>query len=242
MRVPRGQKVEILQTETQESIFGRSLYPVELYIEEDVTLNISSSFQDLVGKLSGAKAKVGAIVSSSFNPARSYGASGQFSFQSFQIWESTEPIEMSFNCRLDMKMSGKTDVLEPTRKILSYAIPGEAESTGGLIPPGPSPANAVNRLIGKLKGSNDNAIVTAVTDFYEDKLSGAFNEGDGNLMIKISEYLDLSPIIITKVVPIFSNKVDEEGYPISVQLQIDIRTADIPTKLMTNEAGKISMR
>jgi hypothetical protein len=143
------------------------------------------------------------------------------------VWERTEPIEMKFVCRLEMESSGLRDVVEPTKKLLLYTLPSE-DSIGGLVAPGPSVVNAIRNIAQNLEG--DAGYVEKINNFVNPLLENILSDGDGNLTLVVGDYLSLSPVIITQVIPTFSNSVDDEGYPIWVNLDISIRTANVPTK------------
>lgn len=219
MFIPRGQKLEI----TVDGSPIKELGGAPLILDEDITLNISSNFEDLI---SGGGGTLASTLSSFIKPLREQGLSGQFKQQGFQVWKGTEPIDLSFNCNLHMKTSAKKDVFDPVMALAKFAVPGVAENKVGLIPPGPTIANAIKNLANGFDVS-----IEAAEDIIGDNVS----RGDGTISVSVANYLELSPVIITKAVPIFSSYTDEDGYPIWAKLQIDVRTTDIANKGMLNQ-------
>jgi len=208
--IPKGQTVVI-------SVNGTTM-PEEFYISEDVTLNVSSTFDNLI---SGGGGNVFAsALSSAFSAGSSLGLSGQFAQQSFQVWKSTNPMELSFNLEVNMKTSGKIDVFDPIIKVMKLCVPSKGDI--GLIPPGPSVITALKDLADELKSDDSSS---AIQDFTE---SDQFSAGT-EISISVGSYLNLSKVIVTKAVPIFSHSLDSEGYPIWGKLQVDIRTANVVT-------------
>ena len=145
-------------------------------------------------------------------------------------------MELSFNCQLNMRSSGKTDVFDPAINLMKYAVPSE-DTTLGLIPPGPSIAQALKSLTTQISKNTDSGLLDEVSKLIsttEESLEKRNGESDGDMELKIGNYLNLTSVILTKATPLWSSTLDNKGFPISCKLQIDVRTSDIVTKQMLN--------
>jgi len=234
IQTPEGQKLKIYQNGS-DITSGKA----ELIIEDAVTLSMSSTFDNLVPSFLTDKMTTLLSVSSSAigGSVGQAGISGQFQEQSFQVWKSTAPIELSFSCSLSMKINAKIDVYDPVIKICKLALP--AEGTIGLIAPGPSIVEAIRQLSNRngFVGEGANFVDEAVGDVNENVQAEYLSVGDGSIKITVGNYLSLEPVIITKAVPQWSSVLDENGYPVWATLEISLRTANVATKQMLERMG-----
>lgn len=154
--------------------------------------------------------------------------SGQFALQSVQVWQSTDPIVLDFKVKLEMLSSGKDEVVIPSLKLMKLCLPSISENSIGsalglLVPPGPN----LDTML-QLSGSST---LEGISDYLNFRNSGSLVE------ITVGKFT-FSNCIVTEVTPEFSNMADEDGYPISAELNIEAQTAMIATKGMIDSLVK----
>ena len=136
MKVPKGKIVKF--TGKYAGVYGN--YP--LVLEEDVTFNLNSSFEPLVG---GGISKLIALGGAVLKDTIGYGFSGQFKEFGFQLWTRTDPVGVSFTIGLYMRTNAYDDVVVPAKALMKLPLPMDEGTFGdegfGLIAPGP-PINA----------------------------------------------------------------------------------------------------
>lgn len=201
--IPAGKKV-IFRENTNLVTPG-----IDLLLEEDITLSLQSNFSPLIeGKQNtwlNAFGQLGRDIGLGF--------SGQFKQMGFQVWETTDPVQMSLTVGLYMKQNAFNDVIQPAKALMRLPLPSEGAG-GVLVPPGPS-------------------ILEALSENSESR----FSEGRV-ISVRIGNIVYLQRVIITKVEPTMSNEVDEEGHPIWIKLAIDIQTLyTATTKIIDDSIG-----
>ena len=145
MTLSKGSQVEInyyIGDKEEQTTITASL-------EEDVNLNLSSSFSQLVGDNAS---NIGTVVGGFLNAVGSFGGSTQFKQMGYQIWQKTEPIGFSLTLGFYRKTNAKKDIAKSVQTLLKMPLPGE-RSNGMLIPPGPSILEALGLDKGKVKRS-----------------------------------------------------------------------------------------
>lgn len=202
--LPRGKEIRIY--ESGVPILSSPNYDIasgiRLRQEEDVLLNISSSFEEIFsGSGNTLVDAVGGAIRD-FSGGR-YGGSSQFKQFGFQIWKKSQPIVMNFTFTFYMGManvfSGRTEVEEPIRRLASLPLPTE-NANGNLIPPGPS-------ILQLLNGGNSE-----------------FTKGLTYSII-IGESYRFPNVIITRAEPTLGQDKDEQGYSTWGKIQLEVRTA-----------------
>lgn len=167
--------------------------------------------------------------------------SGQFALQSFQIWQTTEPLEFSLDLKMFMESSGQTDIVEPAMTLMKYVVPkkstnSKGEPGQGLIPPGPNLQSVLEQ-----SGITKDKFWGPVAQKFMNNgiISSSTRKYGGLLDIIIGHYWHFSDCIITGVKPTFSEAKDEDYAPISLDLTVEFRTSEVATedmldKILTN--------
>lgn len=215
MRVPAGHTIQIKKA-------GSNIVDVPLVLAEDVTLNLTSEFGPII---QGGGNDALTIASQILAPLNKRGISGQFRQQGFQIWKGTQPISFSFNIELNMRTNGREDVYEPARQLSLLTVPVLAENGWGLIPPGPSILSVLNVNTESLESETED--------------DGPFVNSTGQISIRISNYFYFPQVVVKKVVPIFSRQVDDQGFPVSAKISLEIITTDIANDQMINNMSNV---
>ena len=192
MIIPKGKKVTFH--------LNGGLLPgtegVDLLLDEDLTLNLSSQFGELVG---GGTSKAFSVVGSVSRDVFNLGFSGQVKQLGFQVWQKTEPLSVSLTIAFNMITNAYNDVFLPVKTLIKLPLPddGSVGDNGiGLIPPGPS----------ILEAFGDNS-----------------NQRGKKLSCRIGS-VRLPGIIVTQAQPTFSKETDQSGFPIYAKVVLDIRT------------------
>jgi len=214
--VPKGQTVRILRSDS-----GQPLIDKIMYLENDISLGISSSFQPILS--GGGVSPLLTAVAAGIPFLADKGLTGQFKQQGFRIWKSTEPLELKLSVSLRFKTSARQDVMKPAIEIMKMAVPAVADNGWGLIPPGPSIYDVIGEVV-EAFGVNTSE---STYDFLDTGNSGLVNIRAGALTIQ--------DCIIQNVIPTFSKWTDTSDYAIKCTLDIDIITKDIANKQMLDD-------
>jgi hypothetical protein len=211
VKVPKGKELVIYEGKKRvldDPAWADRIAPnVKMYINEDVSINVSSTFSSLYsGGGSKAVNVLGALTS------RISGGNVKFSSQfkqfGFQVWEKSEPISLSFKLTFYMGMaglySGRTEVVGPMYKLASLCLPLTGGTAGTLVPPGPSLLELLDGDAGQLSGGKE-------------------------ISIYIGNLLKIKNAIIEKAEPTFSKEVDSQGFPISGELQLEVKSLFVAT-------------
>jgi hypothetical protein len=161
--------------------------------------------------------------------------SGQFTLQGVQIWQSTDPISLSFEVELQMDTDPYEDVIIPTRDLMSLVLPKKSKITIGketansnlklstLIPPGPN----VQAIVNLIKSDNKVANVAS-------KLLERFGTDSRGVYKVVVGYATFNNVIITSVEPTFSKEMAYSNskrnyFPSSASLSVQISTMEMAT-------------
>lgn len=184
-------------------------------LDEDLTLNFSSSFSSLTESSApkAFKALAGVLRDTGATKVASF-LGGEFKQLGFQVWTGTEPLSTTLSLKFSMDRDAKKDVMEPILAITKLALPSTGDKdTGALIGPGPS----------------------ILSTFEEGKI-GSFAEGK-NLHCYIGNF-KISNIIVTRANPTFSKHTDQYGYPIWATLELSFTTVFSATvEMLKNMVG-----
>jgi hypothetical protein len=178
-------------------------------LAEDYTVSLTSEFRRLADDFQNEVTQLidvaGATVKSL--SGGKIGFSSQFKQLTTQVWDHTEPANVSIGVTFDRKSNAEKDIMQIVRDLCSLPLPGEGEG-GNLIPPGPSPIEGIglDALLGGKSGS---------TDVY-------INFTIGNM--KFNRYL------LTKAEPTFNKYTDDSGYSISVTVALEFISMWAATK------------
>jgi len=172
---------------------------IPLVLEEDITISLSSNFSPLFGGGDTKALNVLGSLAREFSRGK-IAFSGQFKQLGFQMWGGTDPL--AFTATLGFYM-GSTDandarveVYEPMIALSSLPLPEEGR-VGNLIGPGPS----VTAALGKTRNTQQRII-----------------------SLEIGKILRVSSIIVKRAEPTWSNETDENGYPVTGKIQLDINS------------------
>lgn len=212
---------------------------IPLILEDELSIKVSSKYGEL---WEASPNNFMNLLSSSFGLP-----SGQFALQGVQIWQSTDPIDLSITVKLEMDTDPYNDVIAPTVALMSTVLPtkgsmGEKSQIGGLgfaqkaisnlklktlIPPGPN-LQAIWSTISSEGMSDDMGNALANFDKGE---NGVYN-------VKIG-YAYFNNVIIKNVEPSFSSEMSYSEsqmnyYPSSASLSLEMMTMEIATTDMMN--------
>jgi hypothetical protein len=178
-------------------------------LAEDYTISLTSEFRrladDFQNEVTQAIDIAGATVKSL--SGGKIGFSSQFKQLTTQVWDHTEPANVSIGVTFDRKSNAENDIMQIVRDLCSLPLPGEGAG-GNLIPPGPSPIEGIglDALLGGATGTKDTYI----------------NFSIGKM--KFNRYL------IVKAEPTFNKFTDDSGYPISITIAFDFISMWAATK------------
>ncbi len=167
---------------------------VELVLEEEITISLSSTFAPLASLPATNFITVAGELLRDLTGGK-INFSGQWKQLGFQIWQGTAPV--AFNCTVGFYMgtSGYNDayqeVYKPTIELCNLALP-TAGKFGNLEAPGPSVGQALGFNIGKA------------------------------ISIEIGNILRIPNVVIVKAEPVFSIETDENDWPIHARVALDI--------------------
>ena len=197
--------------------------PVDLIFDDDVTLQFSSKYGNLIN-IKGSNLLT--LLSGATNGLI---PSGQFGIQGLQIWEETEPLDFQLTVELHMKKSGIDDVVLPALALSKVCLPsykgGDNQKGMALIPPGPDLMDVL-KLVGSSIGLDKL--------FSSGREKKASSQGGGILTVEIGRYLTIPNVIITKAEPTFSKTLDTDYAPVSCKMTISFRTTEVATTYMVS--------
>lgn len=208
---------------------------IPLILEDELSIKVSSKYGEL---WEASPNNFMNLLSNSFGLP-----SGQFALQGVQIWQSTDPIDLSITVSLEMDTDPYIDVIAPTIALMSTVLPtkgsmGEKSQVGGI---GKYLQNAMTNL--KLKtlippGPNLQAIWSTISDKdMTDDIGNAlanFDKGkNGVYNVKIG-YAYFDNVIIKNVEPSFSSEMSYSEsqryyYPSSASLSLEMMTMEVAT-------------
>jgi len=196
--------------------------PVDLIFDDDVTLQFSSKYGNLIN-IKGSNLLT--LLSGATNGLI---PSGQFGIQGLQVWEETEPLEFQLTVELHMKRSGIDDVVIPALALSKVCLPSykggdDAQKGMSLIPPGPNMVDVL-KMVGSAIGLKDL--------FPSGREKKESTQGGGILTVEIGRYLTIPNVIVTKVEPTFSKTLDTDYAPVSCKIAITFRTTEVATTRM----------
>jgi hypothetical protein len=215
IRIPKGKKVEF-------TYGGATPIPgtenIDLILEEDLTLSMSSSFSPVKDSnsssfLSILSKEIGKFLGEDIGAL----SSGQLKQFGFQTWTGTEPLSTTLTISLYMKDDAYKDVVVPAMSLAKICLPEEGSKIGELLGPGPSLSEALkddinlDQMVGL--SDSDYSIVGKPIYCYI-----------GNFVLKNT--------VITSAQPTFSKTTDQYGYPISARIEVSVITLFVATKQM----------
>lgn len=197
-----GDRVEIYKVGKPEV----KLVNKVLYLDNDFTISLSSTFQELVPNegnvLFNQITSLVSKVTNGFSIGTSYKQFG------LQVWQKTDPLSFNFTVSLHRLTNSYFDVFMPARDLMKIPLPIDSSNNKegkrgfGLQPPGPN-------------------LVEALSE-------GEYFASGTLYKIKIGQ-LSFYPVIIKKVEPTFSLDIDDTGYPVKCTLSIDAQGIYVAT-------------
>jgi hypothetical protein len=178
-------------------------------LAEDYTISLSSEFRKLADDFQNEVTQlidIAGATTKSLSGGK-IGFSSQFKQLTTQVWDHTEPANVSLGITFDRKSNAGKDIMQIVRDLCSLPLPKE-DDNGNLTPPGPSPIEGIglDALLGGAKGTKDTYVNFTI----------------GNM--KFNRYL------IVKAEPTFNKFTDDSGYPISVTISLDFVSMWAATK------------
>lgn len=220
IQIPNGKLVRFKQG--GELIKGTE--KAKFLLEEDINIVMSSTFSPVFSSISSPLVSVFAKqTGESVNKHVGALAGGQWKQFGFQTWTATEPMTTSITIVCSMEYDAYSDVVVPLMTLAKLGLPTDVGG-GKLFGPGPS----------------------FTTSMLEDNVNEILRDEEGEIITAgrqlhcyIGSYL-LKNIIVKGAQPTFSRQIDNNGYPISGRIQLDIRTVYSATTNMVDEmVGKI---
>ncbi len=234
--IPQYRKVEIINR--SGNIVGK--HP--LILDEDFSIKLSSKY----GQLWEGSSSTLATLMSSANVI----PSGQFALQGAQIWQSTDPISLSFSVRLEMDSDPYNDVVIPVLLLSQQILPSVADGYGSSV------LSSAEELIEstfniKLKtlippGPDYKSLITMMSDDIDEDSKSYYlmgsNTSKGLCRVKIGFAL-FDYMVITSAEPSFSKEValsatKNKYYPVSASVQLELISMEVATTDMMNHAFK----
>lgn len=167
---------------------------IPLILDQDLNLRLSSTFESLVSDGSSVALNVISNLSSDLVKTS---FTGQFKEFGMQVWKKTEPLSFTVQGTMRMDATGGANLITAVKDIINICLPTDDGALKTLTAPGPS----------------------LLSGLFPGYTSTSFN----SYAIRVGNFF-LDPIIIEKVEPVFSLETDTTGYPIYVQLSIDIKS------------------
>lgn len=198
---------------------------VQAYVPETFQLAVTSQFNQPFGQ---------GIQNSPIGTASKVLGLGALSSQSMtaQVWEGTQPIEMSLELEFVAESSPVDEVQKPILDLLRMTMPGRKGNTFLLDPPGP----VYSELLAQ----------TAFETW--DQFSNAKRaEGRGGasreISIKIGNFLVFDNVVIESVNTTFHSMMHETGVPLRATCAVTFKTffiqlkEDIPNIFVQSSGG-----
>jgi len=218
IKIPLGKLVRFKQ--------GGILIPgtekAQFQLEEDINIIMGSSFSSVTESNSSAflsllSKEVGERISKKFGAF----TGGQWKQFGFQTWTSTAPMSTSVTIVCSMEFDAYKEVVLPLMALAKLCLPTDIGS-GELFGPGPSLTTSLQKDgIDEIIKDEENKIITAGRQLH----------------CYIGSYR-LKNILIKGAQPTFSRQIDNNGYPISGRIQLDIQTVYSATTNMVDDMIK----
>lgn len=198
---------------------------VPLIIDDEISIKVDSKYGQL---WEGSSNNLMNLLAGSFDIP-----SGQFALQGLQIWNSTDPIKISFTARIEMDDDPINDVMEPVRILMCKCLPHY--SNGTTI----EKATLNDKLEGAIEKKFNVKLKTLIppgpnlqTIFQE--MSSDYSTASNTFNLKLG-YLKFRNMVFTSVEPKFSKDVcyvNGKPYPISADVSLEFSTIEIATTNM----------
>ena len=200
MIIPKGMQVRF---------HGTNVGDIESYVyalSEDVTISLHSQFSPLVD---GGSPKFFKMLAGVTQELFGVSFSGEYKQLGAVIWDSTDPISISFSVDLVMRTNAYKDVMLPMEALILLPVPEDKAGIQGLVPPGPS----ILAVLGKTDSQGQ----------YAQRL----NVQLGGVVLLNCVLTSAEPTMCR-----YSAKdaTDDDEYPIYAKIQCAVQSTTIATK------------
>lgn len=234
--IPKEKLVVIKGYQNKDILGG-----IPLILDDEFSIKVNSKYSEL---WQGSSSGFMNLMASGFGLP-----SGQFALQGVQVWESTDPIEISITVKLEMDTDPYIDVISPVITLMNKTAPSEPKNPS-YASDTESDAKGLKKLFNNLKlktlippGPNLQAIWNAISGEKEvsegaiSKFLDKFNGAKGVFDVDIG-YAHFYSVIIKSVEPTFSKEMAtstshlNKRYPSSASLSIEMCTMKVATTRM----------
>lgn len=210
---------------------------VEIPLQEDFQLNLQSSFQSVEDMIPGGASefiRLGKSITAAVGNTNDF-----MSIFGFQVWEKTEPIEISIELHFHTIRNGWLDVWAPIVSLASQAILSvsndvkvtenngkrDVKFTSGAnySTPGVSLANA--GFFTKAAKRQKNFTESKVNDkSLEEQARNKFNKNAKTVTVTIPGIINIGTALVKSAKPTFSKELTESGAPLWGKLDITLQS------------------
>jgi hypothetical protein len=177
---------------------------VMAYVPETFQLSVTSQFNQPFGQ---------GVQNSPVGTAAKILGLGALTSQSMtaQVWEGTQPIEMSLELEFVAESNPTTEVLEPIKELLRMTMPSRGHSGGFLLdPPGPVYKDIVDwKAFESVKGEG---------------------KADRQITVQIGNFLKFDNVVIESVNTTFHSMMHSSGIPLRATCAVTFKTFFIQLK------------
>lgn len=227
--IPKEKLVVIKGYQNKDILGG-----IPLILDDEFSIKVNSKYSEL---WQGSSSGFMNLMASGFGLP-----SGQFALQGVQVWESTDPIEISITVKLEMDTDPYLDVISPIITLMDKTAPQKGGSGASDTE---SDANGLKKAFNNLKlktlippGPNLQSIWNAIASGNKDdkisKLLDKFGKARGVFNVDIG-YAHFYSVIIKSVEPTFSKEMAvsishfNKKYPSSASVAIELCTMEVAT-------------
>lgn len=220
MYIPRGKEILISTSGTaindnnSENVMAdpNIASGLKLTLDEDINLQLSTNYEQVY---SGQGNLLVDTIGSLSRRYAGIGFSSQFKQFGLQVFKSVQPVAFTINLSFWMGMaeafSGRTEVVNPMRKLINLSLPREVGDTGNLELPGPTLIDLISE-----------------------------GDSTRTLSIRIGNIIRFDKVLIRSVQPTFGKDVDSQGYPTTGKISMEINTLfNATTRLFPLDSGGV---
>lgn len=170
---------------------------VEAYVPETFQLAVTSQFGQPFGQ---------GISNSTVGTAAKMLGLGALTSQAMtaQVWEGTQPIEITLELELVAESDPKAEVLEPIKKLLAMTMPSRGGSGFLLDPPGPKYVDIV--------------------DWHAFEAAKGEGKAKKQITVQIGTFLLFDNVVIESVNTTFYSMMHESGIPLRAVVAVTFKT------------------
>lgn len=182
------------------------------YVPETFQISVSSQFNQPFGQ--------GLSNSTVGTAAKSFmGTALTSQSMTAQVWEGTQPIELTLELELVAEYDPKAEVLEPIKKLLAMCMPSRGPTGVLLAPPGPTYRETVN---------------WTAFDTYKGEGRAA-----KQITVQIGTFMLFDNVVIENVNTTFHSMMHESGIPLRATCSVTFKTFFIQ---LTDDIPRLFMK